>query len=52
MHDGDIVHYSPNRFDFLVLLDQTTLDVVTELSVLGSQTLRALLLRLAALFTQ
>lgn len=43
---------SPYRLNFLVLLVQTTLGVVTELAVLGSQSLRALLLRFAALFEE
>lgn len=42
----------PDGFDFLVLLDQTTLAVVTELAVLGSQTLGALFLGFATLYAK
>lgn len=41
--------YSPDGFDFLILLGKTTFGVMTELVVLGGQSLGTLLLSFAAL---
>lgn len=44
--------YLPDGFNFLILLGDTTLGLVTELTQLGGQALRTLLFDLAALLVQ